>query len=271
MAKESELREALDSICGIVSEPPSSFAHAQELLQQIANLAENGRDAALASGGETSAPALELRHLAEEIHVEGQLRCAICKWPLAKSADKGCVRGNCSERGGAEDAHARRQENRTKVEAIVGILQKWLPQFALAAKPREARALGGFDARANLLTWANEIDAEISAVHDLLLSNANGFRWGVRYAIDCIDRERRAASNPSAQEGLGKLREALIECMNAGSELRYSEYGNTEFPPDHIAAIWDKAERNAGEALAATPPAREADAPAPPSPRQTTI
>ena len=25
-------------------------------------------------------------------------RCAVCGWPLAESADKGCVRGNCSLR-----------------------------------------------------------------------------------------------------------------------------------------------------------------------------
>jgi len=66
--------------------------------------------------------AKELRELAEEIHVEGQKRCAICFWPLAASADEGCVRGNCSMRGGPDEFE--RNSHRANVEAILKVLKE---------------------------------------------------------------------------------------------------------------------------------------------------
>ena len=72
----------------------------------------------------------EARELAELLEVNGEDRCAICYWPLSKSADKGCVRGNCSMRGGSEHEQAVRKSHRTNIEQRIPIIATLLRRVA---------------------------------------------------------------------------------------------------------------------------------------------
>ena len=47
---------------------------------------------------ELAAGKAEAERLRTELDHYGWNRCAVCGWPLAESADKGCIRGNCSQR-----------------------------------------------------------------------------------------------------------------------------------------------------------------------------
>jgi len=61
-------------------------------------------------------------------------RCAICSFPLAESADKGCVIGNCSYRprdGSAEDGRV--SFNRSQLAEITGIILAALDSRASVA------------------------------------------------------------------------------------------------------------------------------------------
>ena len=51
----------------------------------------------------------------------GEGKCPICCWPLAKSAEDGCVLGNCSERGGSEEVVDMRRVRREKWHGIIDI------------------------------------------------------------------------------------------------------------------------------------------------------
>lgn len=48
-------------------------------------------------------------------------RCAVCGWPLAESWDKGCVRGNCSQRPRGDNLY---DAERAKLESMASAAPK---------------------------------------------------------------------------------------------------------------------------------------------------
>ena len=63
------------------------------------------------------------RILAWRLKYPGENRCAICSFPLAASADKGCVIGNCSYRpheGTAE--HERISRHHAEIDLMTSII-----------------------------------------------------------------------------------------------------------------------------------------------------
>jgi hypothetical protein len=90
--------------------------------------------------GAAGAVALKER-LAEVIAAEilaGDNRCPECRWMLAKTADAGCVLGNCSMRGGNSAEQSIRAARRTEWEWMTATVAKHLA--ALPSPPAAPQA-----------------------------------------------------------------------------------------------------------------------------------
>src|SRR5882672_3563521 len=100
--------------------------------------------------------------LAELIEVQGSNRCAICFWPLAESIDKGCVRGNCSMRGGTEQEERARQKIRNRIEVSKSIILDELARYGAQQRLEEAKhewpAIPRDGVYLTLLQWVQGLD-----------------------------------------------------------------------------------------------------------------
>lgn len=189
------------------------------------------------------------RELAERIHAEGAERCAICSWPLAAKADEGCVRGNCSMRGGSDAEIERRRKHQdavTKIATTVEAYLKILDAPVSLSCPKCGGALRSSNAHGSSCAnaackwgWETELDGsplkppietpqqrEIEEAHEFLTSlgvwRGHNLTWRIKEALEL--QEKRDAKAPHVAVA-NEVIDACLECVPQGWETIRRDIG----------------------------------------------